>query len=547
MLIEIMCDQFMDHGRPRGKIALHPGLNAVLGSESASNSIGKSTFLMIVDFAFGGKDYVNKMRDVQEAIGNHTICFAFRFADGVHYFSRSNVDSAVVQRCDAQYSPLPDGRLTLLEYCDFLKTHYQIAVPGLTFREAVGRSLRIYKRETLDEERPIHSVSREKAADAMSGLLKLFDLYAGLEEFVKRAEEAQESQTVFRKAQKFEFIQSTTKKEYANNKIRITELIAQAEELNRQASGNLLDLESFQAERLASLKGDLSLLKRQRTRLLSQKQVIEADRDWSKFQSETKFQRLLDFFPEVNLQHIKAIENFHIQLAKILQNEFSEAEEHIRAALALTDENIAQLEAEINQVPCQNSLSKAVLERYAALDREKHELDLANQNYVIAQELAENAKQSREELKERKNVQLSALQQKLNAEMARINDIISEGRKTAPNIEMKDKSYTFVTPKDGGTGTQYKSMIIFDLALLNLTCLPLIIHDSAALKHIEDISVEKILGLYAASPKQVFIALDKCGSYTAVAQKILRDTKVLQLGEGEGALFGRTWNTANIS
>ena len=102
MLVEIMCDEFKDHGTPRGRIQLHAGLNTVMGSSSGSNSIGKSTFLMIIDFVFGGDDYVEKLTDVQTEVGEHRICFAFQFKDGVHYFSRSNVDYKNVQKCDKE-------------------------------------------------------------------------------------------------------------------------------------------------------------------------------------------------------------------------------------------------------------------------------------------------------------------------------------------------------------------------------------------------------------------------------------------------------------
>ena len=39
MLVEIMCDEFKDHGTPLGRIQLHAGLNTVMGSSSGSNSI----------------------------------------------------------------------------------------------------------------------------------------------------------------------------------------------------------------------------------------------------------------------------------------------------------------------------------------------------------------------------------------------------------------------------------------------------------------------------------------------------------------------------
>ena len=158
MLIEVMCDKFISHGEPRGRISLHAGLNTILGSNSGSNSIGKSTFLMIIDFVFGGDDYVEKLADVQTEVGEHRICFAFQFTNGIYYFSRSNVDYKNVQKCDEDYRPLEGGLISLSQYLSFLQTRYDMDLTGLSFRNAVGRSMRIYKRETLDEEHPLHQV-----------------------------------------------------------------------------------------------------------------------------------------------------------------------------------------------------------------------------------------------------------------------------------------------------------------------------------------------------------------------------------------------------
>lgn len=46
----------------------HSGLNAVVGDEIASNSIGKSTMLMIIDFVFGGEDYIKKNHDTVDQL-----------------------------------------------------------------------------------------------------------------------------------------------------------------------------------------------------------------------------------------------------------------------------------------------------------------------------------------------------------------------------------------------------------------------------------------------------------------------------------------------
>ena len=49
--------------------------------------------------------------------------------------------------------------------------------------------------------------------------------------------------------------------------------------------------------------------------------------------------------------------------------------------------------------------------------------------------------------------------------------------------------------------SQYKGLVVFDLAMLSLTQLPVITHDSVMLKHIEDEVMEKIIGLYAGNQK----------------------------------------------
>ena len=106
MLTEIRSKKFVSNGQPREPIEFHPGLNVVLGDDNGSNSIGKSTFLMIIDFVFGGKDYIKKSKDVQENIGEHNICFAFDFEGEKYYFSRNTVHYMQVQKCDEKYQPL---------------------------------------------------------------------------------------------------------------------------------------------------------------------------------------------------------------------------------------------------------------------------------------------------------------------------------------------------------------------------------------------------------------------------------------------------------
>lgn len=110
--------------------------------------------------------------------------------------------------------------------------------------------------------------------------------------------------------------------------------------------------------------------------------------------------------------------------------------------------------------------------------------------------------------------------------MSRLNDSIYEGAYNAPVLDFKDNRYHFITPDDTGTGIAYKGLIVYDLAVLNLTLLPILVHVSVVLKQISDDAIEKIIGLYSSCKKQVIIALDKQDSYSVKASEMLSNSAV---------------------
>lgn len=88
MLKRIQCDEFKTfEGAVRPPIEFHKGLNAVIGNESGTNSVGKSTFLMILDFVFGGDDYIRKSKEVHKNILPHQICLLIDEIGKINEFS----------------------------------------------------------------------------------------------------------------------------------------------------------------------------------------------------------------------------------------------------------------------------------------------------------------------------------------------------------------------------------------------------------------------------------------------------------------------------
>lgn len=129
MLLEIICSKFKSHGEVRPAIRFHKGLNTVLGGKAADNSVGKSTFLLIVDFVFGGDTYKNS--DAVSHIGNHTIKFAFQFGDTIYHFARNIVNASEVTVCDEKYNPIENIKIN--DFRKKLFDLYHIGLPYTTF------------------------------------------------------------------------------------------------------------------------------------------------------------------------------------------------------------------------------------------------------------------------------------------------------------------------------------------------------------------------------------------------------------------------------
>ena len=261
MLKEIYCDKFISYGQIRNKIIFNDGLNVIEGNDTGDNSIGKSTFLMCIDFAFGGNDYVEKLRDLQKHVQVHSIFFAFQF-DVIYYFSRSTDEKETIHVCDQNYIPTGEKWDRKKEFLPFLKKQYGITTPFLSFRQIVSRFLRIYNRENLNELLPLRAHNNESEKNSLEEMIKLFDLYALVEDLVREEESVREQKVIFSRAQDFSFIPRITDREYKANVETIARLENEKEELADKSDKGLLDLDSEKAERASRIKAEISTLKR---------------------------------------------------------------------------------------------------------------------------------------------------------------------------------------------------------------------------------------------------------------------------------------------
>lgn len=96
-----------------------------------SNSIGKSTMLLIIDYVFGGDTYAKS--DVIDHIGQHEICFCFEFGEVNSYYKRKTTQSKTVFVTDAHYEnekelSLDDYRKNYSSFITYMMKTYPSAI-----------------------------------------------------------------------------------------------------------------------------------------------------------------------------------------------------------------------------------------------------------------------------------------------------------------------------------------------------------------------------------------------------------------------------------
>lgn len=531
MLIEISSDKFISNGKVREKIVLTKGLNIVIGDGDRSNSIGKSTFLMIIDFCFGGRDYVSKGEDIIYNVGHHVINYAFKFGKSKYYFSRNTKNLYDINKCDENYETI--GKLTIKEFTDFLKDKY-ISKNDLSFRDIVSKYFRVYGRNVTKVKKPLN-VADESEEKAINRLLKLYQCnFKNLEENLNLEKKKKES---FESLIKTGVQDKVGKREYDANEKSIQRIKTELLDVTNNFIG------TDEAEEIANLKSEVIKLRRQKTKVESEKKVVVDNETSLVFDQEA----IKAFFPDIKIKAISDIEKFHSKITKILEEEIQEELEQKQSIIEIIDNQIKEIESKLSEYSKLGNISKKQLAFIQESQRELDELENQNKNYRLGVSLKEKSTEARDNLNNEIEKNIIEISDSLNNQMKLYNNkIFQNNKKVSPKISViknkqKKWNYSFGTEGDTGTGTANKALILFDLSILKQTELPAIIHDSFLFTDIANSTVSELLKLYNSFEKQVFISLTDKESYSA-SEEIIEKNKVLSLSIGGNELFGRSWN-----
>ncbi|MHA2700121.1 DUF2326 domain-containing protein [Streptococcus agalactiae] len=549
MLIEMWSPVFKKNGRTREPIQFHPGLNVIMGMDLADNSIGKSSSLLAIDFIFGGNSYLKSI--AVKKLGDHPIYFCFQF-EKKFYFSRDTANPDIITVCDKNYSPTGEI-MDLGTFLNKLKKRYHLESSYLSFRLAMSGFFRIAGKNNQNTDLPLQVYSSQKSSESITTLIQLFNLYDNIARYKERLKDKSDQLTTFRQARKYEFISNLVggKKQFEANVSEIKRLEYDLSHLQdtHQDKIDSDDIEKNQQKiQLRNTKLELENSLRDKQRRLK---LLDISIEFGLYPTESDLTELQRYFPDTNLKKLYEVEAYHKKLATILDSEFSTERETLSLEIEGLESQLTVLNRELQELGSIPNLLTEFLENYSKLTATINALKEQNEAYLKESALSKEKSEADSDLKRSTEDILIELEGKINAKMREFNDFLYPDIRKAPQINLRAyNSYSFYTPDDDGTGTKFKGMILFDLAILYLTNLPALAHDSLLLSNISYQATEALLKLYDQSKslnKQVFLAFDKASSYSPEANQLLLENTVLRLSSNGNELYGISWNKGENS
>ncbi|MED1020817.1 DUF2326 domain-containing protein [Bacillus mycoides] len=530
MLKEIRCEIFQEK-----VIQFHKGLNVVMGDNEGSNSIGKSTLLMIVDFIFGGTSYISHNKDVALKLGHHDFFFTLEFNGEKLYFCRGTENPDEVFECNKDYDKKESIKIE--DYRKKLKEYYGMSSKDLTFRSSVSLFSRVWGKNNYDVKRPLHTVSSEKNLETVTRVIKLFDLYDVIAKEDDELKELNTAKKVIRKAGNIKVIPKINKRKYDKNIKEIEKMQVEIDNLSKSMYSPIINISEVISDEILQLREKKKFLMNQRD--YYKHRFNRTNKTISK-SNNVKFESLLEFFPNVNLEKLKNIEEFHEGISSILSEELKKAKRELTKKINSIEEQIQEVNEELESVLNPNKEENVFIDHLIELSSKVKDLKLENGYFEKLGSLSDSIEDKEEELKDIKESIVNKIETTINSSLNDIYNLVHNGQRTPPILNLQSNNYEYRYVDNTGTGNAYGNLIVFDLAIFTLTDLPFIIHDSFLFKNIETSAVENIISYYNSFEKQSFIAIDVINIYSKETQEIIEENRVIQLTKDK-LLFTADW------
>lgn len=535
MLVSLTSPRFKD-GRTLDFTA---GLNVVLGDDDASNSIGKSSALMVLDFVFGGMDLLERTPKVLQHLGHHHYDFVFVFGERTYRYRRATDRPDFIYECNTRHEPVTE--IGLDDYLEILRNAYNLPDDEqLSFRGCVGAFCRVWGKDNLNVKRPLAVVQRESEDNGLKRLAKLFGRYSVLRALEESLEETTKKKKALEGAMRQEFVPKITKTTRKKNEFDISAIDGELDELRTTLARFAISVREVANKETIELSDAKDALLRERLDVSTHLAQIENDVAGTRAPSPAKFEPLTQLFPNVDGQRLQQVQEFHTGIAGIIRKELQSERRKVRRRLESIDEEVAALNAKLANVLTDVVAPSNIIDRVIRLSSKRSQLQFENSSYDDAGRLREEVKDSKEALRSVRESEFRSITLRINEALRQLVTELSGPGREAPRFHADSRRHTLEHDADDGTGTAYAALLLLDLAMLELTPVPFVIEDSLLFKNIENALVAGLLARYDTQKKQVFVAIDEPSKFGVETTRLLLSNAVVELSR-ESLLYDTDW------
>ncbi|MEW4948266.1 DUF2326 domain-containing protein [Pseudomonas asiatica] len=535
MLKQIKCNLFN-----QSTIDFHAGLNVILGDNEAKNSIGKSSALLVIDFAMGGDSLLDDDAGAIEFLGHHSYEITFEFGGVPLFVTRSTKQADVVDICDSNRVKLDE--ITVEAYREKLKSLYDLSELESSFRSIVGPFARIWNKGEADPDHPLAGNPKEKLGAGVARLVDLFERTGDVS--VERAvlQALQDKRNLMNKSMTAEIIPRITMTKYKANK-KLIETNAQAiSDIKDNFAGAITAYEALFDDKLRAIQQTKNEMVSKRNLVSARREKLQRDISGITPRLAANIALVAEFFPDANLERLEMVEQFHAKIGKLVSKELKTELELLIAneteiTTAITDLD-QQIKLTLKAKGTPTDLFAKVFELKEVTDKAKEENKFFEQKASI--ESSETATKTRLEAIYGKI--FLEIETAINQKLEKFNKLVYGPERKPSRLHLKKaNSYSFTSRMDTGTGKSYAGLVGFDLSMLSLTRLPFVIHDSMIYKNIEIAATEHIIRILASfKNKQIFLAFDEAKKFNSTTQNTLNAKMVLQLHRDK-LLYTQDW------
>lgn len=337
-------------------------------------------------------------------------------------------------------------------------------------------------------------------------------------------------------------IPSVDKKKYGDNIALISSNTEQIVNLKMGFAGAMNVYEALFDDHLKSLQMERNRLALSRSEFQNKTTRLEREIAGITPRLSANVSLVVEFFPAVNVKKLEQVESFHQKIGSIVKKQLKE-----ELALALSEEDVLDGKISFLDNSIQNSLrSKGMpsdlFSRIFDLKEKTDRAVIENNFYEQQKSLDDAIKSSGKRLDEIYSTIFLKIEAKINSRLKSFNTVVYGADRNSSELRIKSSgSYLFSSPDGTGTGKSFAGLIGFDLAMLSLTRLPFVIHDSVIYKNIEVAATKRILRIISSiKAEQIFISFDEAKKFGVEVERLIKKFTVLHLSHSE-LLYIKDW------